>query len=97
MSEKDSESEHKILLGLRNSINKPSQESLKTESDLFNDELEYLPFECHPEYLDMTRHKNWRFIMLPLICLFVMGNYYSYDEPAAVELQMETYFNFSKT
>tara|TARA_B110000285_G_scaffold167097_1_gene186756 strand:+ start:224 stop:811 length:588 start_codon:yes stop_codon:yes gene_type:complete len=35
--------------------------------------------------------------MLPLICFFVIGNYYSYDEPAALEIQMEEYFGISAT
>ena len=47
-------------------------------------QLEFLPFECHPEFLDQSRQKKWRCLMLPLICLFVIGNYYSYDEPAAL-------------
>jgi len=58
------------------------------------DEL-ILPLEAQKEYLDGTWKKRYRFIVLALVCSYVIGNYFCYDYPAALELQIEEEFNVS--
>ena len=40
--------------------------------------------------------KKWRWFTLFLSCVYILGNYYCYDEPAALEIQMEHDFSMSK-
>ena len=41
--------------------------------------------------------KKWRFVTLFLSCVYILGNYYCYDEPAALEISMEEDFNITAT
>ena len=46
--------------------------------------------ELQPEYLDRTMKKKFRWLMLFLCCIFVVANYFCYDNPASVESYIET-------
>ena len=48
--------------------------------------------EQQPEYLDRTMKKSLRWLTLMLACLFVVPNYFCYDNPAAVETYIESEF-----
>ena len=65
--------------------------------DSIDSSLLYLPFEQHPQYQKLTMKKNYRFLILFLSCIYLLGNYYCYDEPAAIEIQLERDFNISQT
>lgn len=54
-----------------------------------------LPFEVQPEYLDQTMRKKYRFLCLFLTCCFVIGNYFCYDNPASLEIQIEEVFGIT--
>jgi len=45
--------------------------------------------EVNPLYLNKTMKKRWRWLMLFLCCTFVISNYFCYDNPASLELQLE--------
>lgn len=53
------------------------------------DDPEQLPDELQPEYLNSTFKKKWRWVMLVLCSNVVVANYFSYDNPGSLELQME--------
>ena len=46
--------------------------------------IEWIADELQQEYLDSTMKKKYRWIMLMLCCLFVVPNYFCYDNPAAL-------------
>ena len=52
-----------------------------------------LAFNVQPEYLNKTYKKKYRFLQMILCSVFVMGNYFCYDYPASLELQIEKKFN----
>jgi MFS family permease len=56
-----------------------------------------LSFDQQEEYLDKTFKKKYRFLQMMFCCFFVMGNYFCYDYPASLELQIEDKFNVSTT
>ena len=62
---------------------------------VFPKEEEDLPIEVQPAYLDGTMMKKYRFLMLAMVCSFVLGNYFCYDYPAALEPQIESEFGVS--
>lgn len=64
-------------------VKKPEEEKEKT---IIADEMQ-------PEYLDQTLKKKLRWIMLALSCVFVVPNYFCYDNPATVETYIESYFD----
>lgn len=45
--------------------------------------------ELQPEYLNSTMKKKMRWFMLILCCLFVVSNYFCYDNPASIEKKLE--------
>lgn len=57
--------------------------------------VEVLADELQPEYLDRTMKKSMRWLMLILCCLFVVANYFCYDNPAALETYIEQNLNVS--
>ena len=61
------------------------------ESQVF----EVMADNMQPEYLDRTMKKKYRWLMLILCCVFVIGNYFCYDNPAAVESQLEKVLKIS--
>lgn len=44
--------------------------------------------EVNPEYLKKTLKKKLRWVALGLCCFFVIGNYFSYDNPGALITSM---------
>ena len=46
--------------------------------------IEWIADELQPDYLDQTMKKRYRWVMLILCCLFVVPNYFCYDNPAAL-------------
>ena len=69
------------------------KESLKP----FDDWKEVLAYEVQPEYLNKTFKKKMRWLMLALSCSFVIGNYYCYDNPSSLEVQMESKLDITPT
>jgi hypothetical protein len=55
--------------------------------------VEVIADELQPEYLDRTMKKSLRWVMLILCCLFVVGNYFCYDNPAALETYIEQHLD----
>lgn len=48
--------------------------------------------EVDPEYLDQTIRKKLRYVMLFLGCTFVISNYFCYDLPACIQIEIEKHF-----
>lgn len=40
-----------------------------------------------------AEHDSWRWPVLMLSCLLMVGNYYCYDGPAALKSQLQQHFN----
>jgi len=87
------ESDHRGVLHQRlaSSINEKSSPLKDQPTE------ETLSYEVQPDYLRKTKRKKYRFLMLGFCCCFVLGNYFCYDYPAALELQIEEEFNVSST
>ena len=83
--------EHHAILSKRLASSINEKDSLKVDPDA------PIPYECQPAYLAKTRRKRLRFLMLSFCCCFVLGNYFCYDYPAALELEIEDKFNVSAT
>jgi len=47
-----------------------------------------LPDEVNPKYLEKTMKKNYRWLMLTHSCVLIIANYFCYDNPASVQVQL---------
>ena len=46
--------------------------------------IEVIADELQPDYLEKTARKKYRWLMLFFCCIFVIPNYFCYDNPAAL-------------
>ena len=51
--------------------------------------IEVVADEVNPDYLKKTMKKRYRWLMLFFCCTFVVSNYFCYDNPASLEVQLE--------
>lgn len=64
---------------------RPGKKFLKRKSIT----IEVVADEVNPEYLKRTMKQRYRWLMLFFCCTFVISNYFCYDNPAAMETQIE--------
>lgn len=87
-SEVSSEKQETLQLKLK--FDETPSESHVTKKTIF---VETVAEEQSKEYLDKTFKKKWRWLLLILCSSMVISNYFCFDNPAALEVQIQEVFD----
>ena len=72
--------------------NAEDDDSCDTSDDHVAAHIKTRPLQPDQSVLDLTMRKRYRFLMLFLNSLVLVGPYFCYDNPGALEVQIEEIF-----